>query len=164
MTNENIFKGFLGQEFILWLYWRSSNDGFFDLKDFGMKGVELSLEDQISLESIRGDGFAETISSRDITEQDDIKNSIRVGRVPNSVKVRIIRGSLEWYFQLKAVPLAIKALKLPLVAEKNDDEVIHLRLMLMEELDSIVRALFGLFLEERVNDDFISGVKEQLGI
>ncbi len=153
---------FLGQEFILWLYWRSSTDSYFHLDNFDVQNIDLFLEEEISLESVLGDGFSQTIRTKEITEQQDIKESIRSGRIPRSVRIRIERGSLQWQFMLQSEPLNIKQVKFPYTNSESNDEAIYSRLMLMEELDNIMRALFATFLLERTNETFISDIKEFL--
>jgi len=164
MENNNLPLSFMGQEFILWLFVKSSEDSFFETQQFGVENVELFLEEQITLDSVTGDGYTETIRYKELTEQDDIKKSIKAGRIPSDVKVRIIRGALEWSFQLKAYPLAIKAIKLPLLAENERDEVIHERLISLEQVEQIVNAIFSLFLKERVKEDFPYDIKKFLDL
>jgi hypothetical protein len=159
---DNMKFGFLGQEFLLWLYWRSSEDSFFDLQDFNMDNIELFLEEHIALDSITGDGYAESIKAKDITELEDIKKSIRSGRIPSSVKIRVIKGKLEWFFQLKATPLTVKSVKLPIVGEKGEVELIGQRLLLLEMLDNIMKALFNLFILEREEESFVKDLKSFL--
>ncbi len=156
--------GFLGQEFLLWLFCRCSEDSFFNLEEFGGESIELFLEEQITLDSFRGDGYTETIKAKEITELEDVKNSIKLGRIPSAVKARVIQGQLEWAFQLKASPITVKAVKLPLVAENEQDEVKHMRLILLEKLDMIVNNLFALFLLERETKDMGKEIKKSLGL
>lgn len=155
---------FLGQEFILWLYWRSSSDPYFYLESFGLGNVDLHLEEQITLESLHGEGYRETIQTREIAEHDDVRTSIQTGRLPVATRVRVARGKAEWQFVLTALPLAMKSIKLPVPDRAADEETVHLRLIQMEEIDNIMRALFQTFLIERTNDTFVGDIKRFLGL
>ncbi len=161
---ERIKLGFLGQEFIFWLFKKSSDDTYFPLEEYGTESVELFLEEQITLDSIRGDGYTETIKSKELSELEDVKSSMKSGRIPSSVKVRIIRGELEWAFQIKSNPLMIKAVKLPIVADSAKDDIKQMRLVLIEHLDKIIQALFAMFLVERETINLAKDFRKFLGI
>ena len=155
---------FLGQEFLLWLYWRSSSDPYFFLENLGLGSIDLRLEEQITLESLRGEGYRETIQTQEVALSDDIRDSVRTGRIPVAARVKASRGKAEWQFVLTALPLAMKSIKLPVPDKAADEETVHLRLIQMEEIDNIMRALFQTFLIERTNDTFVGDIKRFLGL
>ncbi len=161
MSNDTkkINYSFIGQEFLLWLYWKTSVDGSFDLTDFELGEVELYFEDTISLYSVTGDGFLETITVENLIDNDFVFSSIKKGRVPSSAKLRIIKGKLEWVFQLNSLPFLVKSIKLPIVAEQNEQEMISQRLYLMEMINDIMTAIFHLFLEDREKENFLEDLK-----
>ena len=150
--------GFLGTEFLLWLYWKSAEDGGFSLDNIGLGEVNLSVEETISLNSITGDGYSETIRSQDISELRSVKDSVRAGRLPETAKMRIISKELEWFFQIRANPLRISSVKLPITGEKKEEEMISMRLESAVKLDMIMKALFNTFLLEREEKEFVSGI------
>jgi hypothetical protein len=156
--------GFLGTEFLLWLYWKSAEDGGFSLDNIGLGEVNLSVEETISLNSITGDGYSETIRSQDISELRSVKDSVRAGRLPETAKMRIISKELEWFFQIRANPLRISSVKLPITGEKKEEEMISMRLESAVKLDMIMKALFNTFLVEREEKEFVSGLKSFLGL
>jgi hypothetical protein len=156
--------GFLGTEFLLWLYWKSAEDGGFSLDNIGLGEVNLSVEETISLNSITGDGYSETIRSQDISELRSVKDSVRAGRLPETAKMRIISKELEWFFQIRANPLRISSVKLPITGEKKEEEMISMRLESAVKLDMIMKALFNTFLLEREEKEFVSGLKSFLGL
>ncbi len=155
---------FLGQEFLLWLFRKSCEDGSFSLEDQGLGEINLSVEETIDLVSIKGDGYSETIKSSEISELDSVRDSIRLGRLPASAKIRIIKGSLEWFFQLKTNPFKISSVKLPLTAEKENDEIISLRLNALTKLDLIMKALFNAYMIEKEEKGFVDSMKTFLGL
>ena len=73
--------GLLGQEYLLWLYWKSCDDGYFSLTHLGLGEINISVEENISLVSITGDGYSETIKSHDLSELDSVRQSIKTARI-----------------------------------------------------------------------------------
>lgn len=160
--NNNI--AYLSSEFLLWLYWKSCDGALLILSDFGLEDVVVSIEEIIALNSIVGDGYSETVKALDLTELQSIRDSIKLGRLPEMAKVKIACGELEWSFQLKSTPFKISALKLPITGEKDENQMISVRLNLIAKFESIMKALFNAFLLERESPDFIDDLKEFLGI
>jgi len=156
--------GILGQEFLLWLYWKSCEDGFFSLDHLGLGDIGISIEETISLVSITGDGYGETIKSQDLSEIESVRESMKIGRLPESAKVKIVSNELEWFFQVKTNPLKISSVKLPITGENENDRVISMRLDAIARLDLIMRGLFNTFMLERENRNYIKNLKDFLVI
>jgi hypothetical protein len=153
---------FIGQEFLLWLFWQTSVNGSFDLTDFELGEIELFFEDTISLYSVTGDGFSETITVENLIDNEFVFSSLTKGRIPSAAKLRIIKGKLEWVFQINSFPLILKSIKLPIVAKKDENEMISQRLYLMEMVNDIMTAIFHIFLEEREKENFVEDLKSFL--
>ena len=156
--------GYLGSEFLLWLFWKSADDETMSLNNLGLGEIKISLEDSITLVSVTGDGYCETIKSPEILTLPSVRESIKRGRLPDAAKIRISSKELEWSFTVKAMPFKISAVKLPITGEKNENEMISVRLLAMTRLELIMKALFNTFLLERETPDFISDLKDFLGI
>lgn len=156
--------GYLGSEFLLWLFWKSAEDETMSLNNLGLGEIKISLEDSITLVSVTGDGYCETIKSPEILTLPSVRESIKRGRLPDAAKIRISSKELEWSFTVKAMPFKISAVKLPITGEKNENEMISVRLLAMTRLELIMKALFNTFLLERETPDFISDLKDFLGI
>jgi len=161
---NNQEAAYMGQEFLLWLYWKSCEDGTFSLENLGLGEINISVEEVIDLVSIKGDGYSETIKSTELMELDSVRESIRLGRLPSLVKVRIISNHLEWFFQLKASPFKMSSVKLPLTGEKDEAEMISQRLDSLTKLDLIMKALFNTFILEREEENFVKNMKMFLGM
>lgn len=163
MKNVNDI-GFLGTEFLLWLYWKSCEEGTVSLEDQGLGEVHISIEEAITLVSIMGDGYSETVKSQEIMELKTVRDSIRNGRLPDSAKIKLISNQLDYQFQIKANPLKISAVKLPLSGEKEEVQVISSRIEAVSKLELIMKAVFDVFLIEREKKTFVSDLKEFLEI
>ncbi len=162
MTKESGI-GYLGSEFLLWLFWKSATDETMSLHNLGLGEISVSIEDSITLASV-GDGYCETIQSMKITSLPSVRESMKSGRVPQALKIKISSGELDWIFQIKAQPFKISSVKLPITGEKNEAEMISARLISMTKLELIMKALFNTFLLEREMPDFIGDIKDFLGI
>ena len=163
MTKESGI-GYLGSEFLLWLFWKSTTDETMSLNNLGLGEISVFIEDSITLASVTGDGYCETIKSQEITTLPSVRESIKKGRLPEAAKIRIASKELEWSFQVKAMPFKISAVKLPITGEKSEDEMISVRLLAMTKLELIMKALFNTFLIEREMPDFTADIKDFLGI
>jgi hypothetical protein len=161
---NNQEAAYIGQEFLLWIYWKSCEEGTFSLENLGLGEINISVEEVIDLVSIKGDGYSETIKSTDIAELDSVRESIRLGRLPALIKLRIISNHLEWFFQIKSNPFRISSVKLPLTGEKDETEMISQRLQSLTKLDLIMKALFNTFIIEREEPEFIAEIKDFLGL
>jgi hypothetical protein len=163
MTKESGI-GYLGSEFLLWLFWKSATGETMSLNNLGLGEISVSIEDSITLASVTGDGYCETIKSQDITSLPSVRESIKKGRLPDAAKIKITSKDLDWIFQIKAQPFKISSVKLPITGEKNEAEMISARLISMTKLELIMKALFNTFLLEREMPDFIGDIKDFLGI
>lgn len=156
--------GYLGSEFLLWLFWKSAENETMSLNNLGLGEIKISMEDSITLLSTTGDGYCETIKSPDILTLPSVRESIKKGRLPDAAKIRISAKELEWTFAVKAIPFKISSVKLPITGEKNENEMISVRLLAMTRLELIMKALFNTFLLERETLDVIDDLKDFLGI
>ena len=163
MTKESGI-GYLGPEFLLWLFWKSSTDETMSLNSLGLGEISIFIEDFISLASVTGDAYGETIKSQQITDLPSVRESIKKGRLPEAAKIRISSKELEWSFQIKAMPFKISSVKLPITGSKDENEMISVRLLAMTKLELVLKALFNTFLLEREMPDFTTDLKDFLGI
>lgn len=163
MKNESKI-GYLGSEFLLWLFWKSATEETLSLNNLGLGEISIFIEDAITLASVTGDGYCETIKSQDITSLPSVRESIKLGRLPEAAKIKISSSELNWSFQIKAMPFKISAVKLPITGKNDENEMISVRLISMTRLELIMKALFNSFLIEREMPGFIEDIKNFLGI
>lgn len=155
-------NSFIDREFLLWLYWQISEDGRFELEDYGVEPVAISIEGQITLSSIIGEGFSQSIKSADLDENIEVLAAVRAGRIPEAMKLRVIQGPFEWVFSLDSNPLSLKSVKLPIAAEKEDDDVIQFRIESISMLENILKALVGTFVLAWDNQSVRNDLKQFL--
>jgi hypothetical protein len=141
-----------GPEFLTWLWYRAEEgDGVFGFDpEFGE--FEVYFEEHL------------VVGSEDVNAQENFfkggqpsmsleaRTALRLGKLANVAKLRIIRGAQEWSFVLKARPFGVSGVKIPAVLSRESDEKFGERMLLLEQLDTMVKGLLKQFLQLRVSD------------
>lgn len=170
---------FLGSEFLTWLWHCSDvNEGRFDLGEAlsdalggGGGDFELWFEDKLVVGSAMVDAQENHFKGGQPTTSLEAHTALRLGKLAREAKVRIVRGTQEWAFTLKGDTLATAGVKVPAVLAKEESEAFIERMALLEQLDLMVKGLFGQFLHLRLSDtwqaealpalhDWVRGSKE----
>ncbi|HVK68564.1 MAG TPA: hypothetical protein VM694_29095 [Polyangium sp.] len=143
-------RRFMGREFVVWLWFESEMQET-NLHPTGADPVSMWLEAQITLvlekEESRLKGAIPASSP-------EAKEALRQGKLPKEAKMRLVHGEREYAWTLKADSLALSGLKLPTQLKKNDEkhEVFYERMMLLEELETSLSALYADFVRLRLAD------------
>jgi hypothetical protein len=141
---------FVGREFLLWL-WFQSELFETELRPSGDEPVSLWLEAQLTLsfekEESRLRGAVPASSP-------EAKQALRQGKLPKEARLRVIRQAREFTFVLKAEALALGTLKVPSELKKGDEkhEIFYERMMLLEELEQSLEALYADFTTLRLSE------------
>jgi len=153
-------RRFMGREFVVWL-WFESEIQETNLHPTGVDPVSMWLEAQITLvlekEESRLKGAIPASSP-------EAKEALRQGKLPKEAKMRLVRGEREYTWTLKADSLGLAGLKLPTQLKKNDEkhEVFYERMMLLEDLDATLAALYADFVRLRLSDVWDSAVVPEM--
>lgn len=143
-------RRFMGREFIVWLWFESEMQET-NLRPTGVDPCAIWLEAQITLvlekEESRLKGAIPASSP-------EAKEALRQGKLPREAKMRMVRGDREFVWTLKADSLGLSGLKLPTQLKKTDEkhEVFYERMMLLEDLDATLAALYTDFVHLRLSD------------
>lgn len=142
----------LGPEFLTWLWYRAEDgDGIFSFDpEFG--DFELYFEEQLVVGSADVNAQENFFKGGQPSMSLEARTALRLGKLANAAKLRIIRGSQEWSFLLKARPFGVSGVKIPAVLSKESDEKFGERMLLLEQLDAMVKGLLKQFLKLRVSD------------
>jgi hypothetical protein len=145
---------FLGPEFLTWLWYRSElQQGVFDAG--GELGpFELWFDDKLTVGSVAINAQENLFKGGHPASSVEARIALRLGKQPSDAKLRIVRASQEWSFSLKADRLEAAGVKLPAVLSREDDEVLTERMVLIEQLDTMLKALLRQFLLLRVSPDW----------
>lgn len=147
---------FLGPEFLTWLWFRSeTGSGEFAL-DPEWGDFELWFEDKLVVGSVVVNAQENLFKGGHPAASLEARTALRLGKFATDAKLRIVRGAQEWVFGLKATDLVPSGIKLPAVLSKEDDDQFYERMFLLEQLDTMIKGLFGLFLKVRVSPRWLS--------
>ncbi len=143
-------RRFMGREFVVWLWFESEMQET-NLTATGVDPCSMWLEAQITLvlekEESRLKGAIPASSP-------EAKEALRQGKLPKEAKMRLVRGDRQYVWTLKADTLGLSGLKLPTQLKKTDEkhEVFYERMMLLEDLDATLAALYTDFVHLRLSD------------
>ncbi|MFA5625204.1 MAG: hypothetical protein WC966_09155 [Bradymonadales bacterium] len=140
-----------GDTFLIWLWYKSEiNDGLFSLSD----GTSLSLlfDNQLILESPLAEAERAQLTGANPSVSEEAREALRQGKTVKAAKIALSCREREWKFMLNAQSLAISGLKIPALMTKANDEKLYERQALIEEVTALLRGLFDLFLNERLDE------------
>lgn len=140
---------FLGKEFLTWLWFETeARDGLINIPDGG-SAAEIWFCDGIVLSGSGEHAEKVTIKAEDPSLSPEARVALRLGKKVAQARLRIVRSQREWTVTLKGESLAVSSAKLPALLTQEADDKFRERLSLLDELDAMIRALFGAFMELR---------------
>ena len=153
---------FLGIEFLTWLWYQEeSNDGLFQLG--GELGeIEVWFEDKLTMGSTAIDEQQDVFKGGRPSTSPEARSALKLGKMAQSARLRIIQGEQEWQLTLKAEPLCMSAIKLPEVLAKEPNAHFFERMFLLEHIDRLFKALYQSFLEIRLSSEWTQTVLRDL--
>lgn len=164
-------QGFLGREFLTWLWFRCEMDGgTFTLpqpkKAAKAKGAKDDDDDAPSNEiGIVFNDYVSLIAEGDDREENIVKKgsphrsaeartALLVGKVVSAAKIEIARGERSWAATVTGETLDLRSVKYPDPEGDDPEERALDRLCAMQEVGEIVDGLYGLFLGVRVSPEW----------
>jgi hypothetical protein len=147
--------GFLGEEFLTWLWFRWETDG----GEFTLPGgrvVGVALDDFLSFSAKSDDETEQTLRRGLPTRTAEARTALRQGNRLKRARLLLAEGSRQWSATLDAPTLTLTGVKLPEDAEECESDVDRTadRSANWLALHEIVQALFGMFLRERLQPDY----------
>jgi len=154
--------GFLGEEFLTWLWFRwETSGGEFTLS--GGRVVGIALDDFLSFAAPSDDETEQTLRRGLPTRTAEARTALRQGHRLRKARLLIAEGARQWSATLDAPTLTLTGVKLPEDAEECESDVDRTadRSANWLALHEIVQALYGLFLRERLRPDYKQNGAEQ---
>jgi len=138
-------RRFLGREFLVSLWFGSELcEGRLEVPGKGV--IELSLESQITLVQEKEES---RLKGAIPSGSPEAREALRQGKLPISARIRLTQGEMVYAFVFTADTLSISAVKIPQVVKEEADEQFYERMYLIEELESLLGALYAEFLALR---------------
>jgi hypothetical protein len=146
---------FLGPEFLTWLWYRVElQQGIFDVGG-ELGAFELWFDDRLVVGSATMGAQENHFKGGHPASSAEARTALRLGKMANQAKLRIVRASAEWSFVLND-DLSVAGVKIPAVLGREDEEQLDERVMLLDQLDAMVKGLLGQFLALRTSPEWQS--------
>ncbi len=152
-------KDFLGNEFLLWLWWITQHETD-TIKLSDDTTVSVMMTKVLSLECPVAETGKETISHDSPTQLPEAKRAVMSGKLPRKSGLILVRHDEQYDLTINAESLAISGAQLPKLdtgsprAEQEDriDQIRH--------LTETVDLLFDTFCQRRLGNDWDSDLKK----
>lgn len=140
---------FLGCEFLTWLWFRSATqEGIFAIGD---DTFEVWFDRKMTLAT---DTEAMTIKAENPSETSESRVSALTGKIVSVATLRVVQGQKQWTVTVKGETLGLSSVKIPALLSREDDDLLWERLALIDEIEDMIRALFGQFIAIRTGNEW----------
>lgn len=150
---------FLGNEFLLWLWWRwETQSNTFELPD----GSEVTgmFARTLALECPQGESGKGTISSEDPTSLPEAAQAIRSGKLPRKAGLILVRHGQQYELTLQAETFAVSGAKIQVDEDAEGRGILEDRIDSLRELRETFDLLFQGFCVQRVGENWSSDLKQ----
>lgn len=146
-------RDFLGNEFLLWLWFYLETQGD-SIKVSDGSRVDVMLARTLSLECPRGQTGKESISSDGPTRLPEAHRAIQSGKLPRKVGLTLVRHDQPYELTLQAETLAISGAKLPAPEGEEERARMENRIGQVRHLLETLDLLYQAFLQRRLADEW----------
>lgn len=146
---------FLGNEFLLWLWWRWETQGdTIELSD----GSEVTgmFSRTMTLECPQGDSGKGTIAADDPTYLPEATQAIRSGKLPRKAGLIMVRHSDQYELTLQAETFAVSGAKILVDEDAEGRGILEDRIEGVRGLQETLDLLFQAFCERRIGNAWSS--------
>lgn len=153
--------GFLGEEFLTWLWFRWESDG----GEFTLPGgriVGVALDDFLAFAALDEDSTEQTLRRGLPTRTAEARTALRQGSRLKKARLLIAESTRQWSATLDAPTLTLTGVKLPEDAEECDSDADRTadRAANWLALHEILQALYAKFLQQRLRPDYMKTAGE----
>lgn len=144
---------FLGNEFLLWLWWRWETQGdVIPLPD----GSEVTgmLARTLRLECPRNESGKETISAENPTKLPEAAHAIRSGKLPRKAGMILVRHGEQYELVLQPETFAISGARITTEQKERGEGAIEDRLDSLRSMHETVDLLFRAFCQQRIGKEW----------
>lgn len=141
---------FLGCELLLWLWFcRDVLEGDVPAGELGE--VDVSIESPLTLEDPLSPTESVVVRGADPCGSPEAEQALLSGKLPRKAALRLIFEQSEWLCTVDFQRFALSSVTLPALSSEDPDERLVERLRLLEQLDDLIKALYGQFLSVRLS-------------
>jgi hypothetical protein len=148
--------GFLGEEFLTWLWWKWETDGG-EFTLAGKRIVGVAIDDLLVFAPLHDDETQQTLRRGLVTRAPEARTALRQGHRLAKARLLIAEGSRQWVVTFDGELMVFGGAKLPEDGEEveNDTDRTGDRAANWLALHEVVSGLFGLFLRVRVGTAWV---------
>lgn len=144
-------RDFLGNEFLLWLWFFLESEGAgVPLSDGST--AEVTLTRTLTLECPRGQTGKESITSDGPTRLPEAHRAIQAGKLPRKVGLMLVRHDQPYELTLQAETLAISGARLPAAEGEEERARLENRVGQIRHLLETLDLLYQAFIQRRLGD------------
>jgi hypothetical protein len=161
LNHEGAGLDFLGNEFLLWLWWSlETEDDTVTLSDDSE--VVVMLNRTLTLECPRGDSGKETITSEAPVRLPEAHHALKFGKLPRKSGLMLVRNGVQYDFVLQAESFGVSGGKIKFSEQDDDDSesAEHLRIEGLRSLVESLDLLYAKFCERRIGKSWAEDVKQ----
>jgi hypothetical protein len=151
---------FLGNEFLLWLWWSLETQS--DTLTLADKSeLVVMLNRTLALECPRGESGKETITAEAPVRLPEAHHAIKAGKLPRKSGLMLVREGIQYEFVLQAESFAVSSGKIKL--PENDDQgesPNDVRIDALRSLAESIDLLFAAFCERRLRKQWDADLKQ----
>ncbi|MCA8975165.1 MAG: hypothetical protein KDC98_10605 [Planctomycetes bacterium] len=154
--------GFLGEEFLTWLWYRWETDGG-EYELSAGRTVGIALDDFLAFAAPSDDETEQTLRHGLPTRTAEARTALRQGRRLKKAKLILAEGSRQWIATLDASTMTLTGVRLPEDAEDVESPADRTadRAANWHALYETLMAIYRLFLRERLAADYRGGDGEK---
>jgi len=150
---------FLGNEFLLWLWWRWETQGdSIELSDGST--VTGMFARTITLECPRGESGKGTISADDPTYLPEAAQAIRSGKLPRKAGLILVRHGEQYELTLQAETFAVSGAKIHVDEDAEGRGILDSRIEGLRGLRETLDLLFRVFCQRRIAQGWSTELKQ----
>jgi hypothetical protein len=140
---------FLGREFLTWLLWRTESGT--PLVHIDKQPVSVLIVGKLTLKGLAGDVTEVQAKGAMAAYSPMVRRLIDRGLLVHQARLQITHGERAYEVTLDAEQFDLRSGKLPDLMTEDDDDPLHERLYLTEQLSGLVTALVDGFIEVRTS-------------
>ena len=146
-------KDFLGNEFLLWLWWMTeAHEGAIEAQraDGRTESIYVALDKTLEMECAWGMRGKQTLRGDGPTRLQEAGAALAHGKWPRKTSLILSDGEAQWELTLQADQWTVSSAALPEVEEaQSPRELTEARLRLVQRLNETLNALYVAFLAQR---------------
>lgn len=159
--SENSSFGFLGEEFLTWLWFRIETEGG-DFEVSHGRSIGVSFDDFLCLAPAGDEETTQTLRAGTPTRTSEARAGLRNGRRLQQAKLILALGELQWQFVLDGPSMTLRSIKLPDDDPESNEPGDRSReraanFALVHEL---LEQVYGQFLRIRLKSSYLSNEGE----